>query len=178
MKIAVPSQGQDLESPVDMRFGRAPFFLLVESETLQYEVMANPSVTSSGGAGIQTAQVLARAGAQAVAAGNVGPNAISALRAAGIQAYAARGGPVRETVEAFRRGELAPLADATVGSHFGTGSWSGGMGTGFMPGMGGSGPGPGRGVGGPGRGGGAGRGMGGGRGGSGGGTGRGRGGRA
>lgn len=126
MKIAVPSQGQDLEAPVDMRFGRAPFFLLVESETLKCQAVPNPSVTASGGAGVQTAQLLARSGAQVVIAGNVGPNAMTTVQAAGIEVYAARGGPVRETVEAFLRGELTPLEGATVGSHFGSGRRRGG----------------------------------------------------
>ncbi|MEW5933713.1 MAG: NifB/NifX family molybdenum-iron cluster-binding protein [Bacillota bacterium] len=174
MKVAVAAQGETLDSPVDMRFGRAPFFLVVDSETLDYEVIANPAVQAPGGAGIQTAQLLARSGVGAVVAGNVGPNAMSALRAAGVEVYAARGGTVRENVQAFLRRELVPLADATVASHFGVGAWSGSGGG--APG----GPGTGRGRGGWGRGGGAGGGMGqGGAGGGmghGGGMGRGRGG--
>ncbi|MEW6547590.1 MAG: NifB/NifX family molybdenum-iron cluster-binding protein [Bacillota bacterium] len=136
MKVAVAAQGQNLDSPVDLRFGRAPFFLLVDSETLECESISNPAVNSAGGAGIQTAQLLARSGARAVVTGNVGPNAMSALRAAGIEVYAARGGTVRETVQAFLRGELVPLADATVASHLGTGARSAGRCAGSAPGAG------------------------------------------
>lgn len=164
LKVAVAAQGQGLDSPVDMRFGRAPFFLVVDSETLDYEVITNPAVQAPGGAGIQTVQLLVRSGVGAVVAGNVGPNAMSALRAAGVQVLAARGATVRENVQAFLRGELVPLADATVASHFGAGARSApGSGPFGGPGMGQGRGGCGRGGagGGVGRGGGMGRGPGG-----------------
>lgn len=154
MKLAVAAQGQGLDSPVDMRFGRAPFFLVVDAETFDYEVITNPAVGAPGGAGIQTAQLLVRSGVQAVVTGNVGPNAMSALRAAGVEVYASRGGTVRENVRAFLRRELVPLGDATVASHFGVGAWS-------APGGGApGGPGMSQGRGGCGRGSGTGGGMG------------------
>ncbi|MDI6894775.1 MAG: NifB/NifX family molybdenum-iron cluster-binding protein [Bacillota bacterium] len=173
--MAVAAQGQDLDSPVEMRFGRAPFFVLVDAESLESEAIPNPAISSAGGAGIQVAQLLARSGVGAVAAGNVGPNAMSALCAAGVRVYAASGATVRETVQAFLRGELVPLDEATVAGHFGT-AWS--TAPGAPAGAGPGGPGlAGRGGGGMGRGGsvGAGGGMGRGMGGRG-GMGRGRGG--
>ena len=38
MKIAVTSKGVDLDSEVDPRFGRAAYVLVVDSETLSFEV--------------------------------------------------------------------------------------------------------------------------------------------
>lgn len=149
MKMAVAAQAQGLDAAVDMRFGRAPFFVVVDTESLESEAIPNPALNSAGGAGIQVAQLLARSGVGAVAAGNVGPNAMSALRAAGVRVYASSGATVRETVQAFLRGELVPLDEATVPGHFG------------MARGGGAGPGGGMGRGGAGAGGGMGRLMGG-----------------
>jgi predicted Fe-Mo cluster-binding NifX family protein len=33
MKFAVASQGNDLQSPLDPRFGRAKYFIVVDTET-------------------------------------------------------------------------------------------------------------------------------------------------
>ena len=41
MKIAVTSTGRELDSPVDPRFGRAAYFLVVDSENFDFEVLDN-----------------------------------------------------------------------------------------------------------------------------------------
>ena len=41
MKIAVTSTGQDLDSPVDPRFGRAAYILIVDADILDVEVLDN-----------------------------------------------------------------------------------------------------------------------------------------
>lgn len=58
MKIAVSSTGQTLDSAVEARFGRCPFFLIVNPTTLEFEVVANASAAQGGG-GIQSAQLIA-----------------------------------------------------------------------------------------------------------------------
>jgi predicted Fe-Mo cluster-binding NifX family protein len=40
-KIAVSASGPDLEARVDPRFGRAPYFLLINPDTLEFEALAN-----------------------------------------------------------------------------------------------------------------------------------------
>lgn len=54
MKIAISSQGTDLNSQVDPRFGRAQYFIITDSDTLDYEVIENPNISAAGGAGIQS----------------------------------------------------------------------------------------------------------------------------
>ncbi|HHV79014.1 MAG TPA: dinitrogenase iron-molybdenum cofactor biosynthesis protein [Firmicutes bacterium] len=121
MKVAVAAQGREMNSEIDPRFGRCPYFVLVDTETMQHEWFANPGVTASGGAGMQTVQTLVKKGVSAVIVNNVGPNAIEGLKAAGIGVYSAVKGTVREAVEAFREGKLAPIEGATVFQHFGVG---------------------------------------------------------
>ena len=84
MKIAVTSRGEDLQSTVDERFGRARYFLVVDTETGSFEAHDNAqSAGSLQGAGIQSARNVARQGVSAVLTGHCGPKAFRALAAAG-----------------------------------------------------------------------------------------------
>lgn len=113
MKIAVSSEGPGLDSMVDPRFGRAAGFVLVDSETLDNTYLDNgSSQVLAQGAGIETAQRVADAGAEVVLSGYVGPKAFEALKAADIQiCQNLDGRTVREAVELFRSGAAA-VADA------------------------------------------------------------------
>jgi predicted Fe-Mo cluster-binding NifX family protein len=121
MKIAVAAVGRDLDAQVDPRFGRCQGFVVVDSETMEFAAIENPGGMAGGGAGIQAAQAVARAGADVVLAGNFGPNAHGALAAGGIKALLVQGGTVREAVEAAKAGQLPPAEEATVPPHFGMG---------------------------------------------------------
>ena len=64
MKIVVTSQGTNLDSPVDPRFGRAKHFLLVDSDTMQTTAHDNAqNLNAPQGAGIQAAQAVYNLGA-------------------------------------------------------------------------------------------------------------------
>lgn len=143
MKIAVASAGHTLESPLDARFGRCAYFVIVDPDTLDFEAVPNPAATAGQGAGIQAAQTVADRGADVVIADNIGPNAHQALTAGGIQIVRGARGTVREAVAQYRTGQLTPVAAPTVGGYFGRSVGPGGP----------AGAGPGRGAGG-GRGGG------------------------
>ncbi|GAI00833.1 unnamed protein product [marine sediment metagenome] len=66
MKIAISSTGQDLTSQIDPRFGRSPYFIFIDPETMQFEAIENPNVNAMGGAGIQTAQLIANKGVEVI----------------------------------------------------------------------------------------------------------------
>ncbi|MGE5584394.1 MAG: NifB/NifX family molybdenum-iron cluster-binding protein [Bacillota bacterium] len=122
MKLAVTAQGIDLDSPMDPRFGRCQYFVIIDLDTEEFEAIANQSLMASGGAGIQSAQFLADRKVDAVITGNVGPNAERALQGAGIKVYTMTSGTVREAVKAYKAGKLSTVSGATVGSHFGMGA--------------------------------------------------------
>jgi predicted Fe-Mo cluster-binding NifX family protein len=169
MKVAVSATGPSLDSPIDPRFGRCQYLLIVDSESLDFEAVENPAVMAPGGAGIQAAELAAGQGVEAVLTGNCGPNAFQVLSAAGIPVFVGASGSVRDVVEAYRKGKLSPISAASTGPgagmRGGMGGGGGGMGGGRGGGMGGGrGGGMGGGRGG-GMGGGRGGGMGGGRGG-------------
>lgn len=122
MKIAVSSLGEDMDSMVDERFGRCKAFLIVDSETMDFEVLQNAGISATGGAGIQAASSLADKGVNAVITGSVGPNAFSTLSAAGIKQFVGAGGKtIRDAVEMQKRGELNEPAGSTSASHSGMG---------------------------------------------------------
>ncbi len=137
MRVVVTASGPDLDAPVDPRFGRAQYFIFVDTETLEFEAVTNPFVAAVGGAGIQAAQLVANRGVQAVISGAVGPNAYQTLSAVGVPIYQAPGGTVRQAVEAFKAGQLAAISQPTPGAGMGGGYGMGfGRGGGFGRGAG------------------------------------------
>ena len=119
MKIAVTAKSNNLESEIDPRFGRCSFFIIVDPDVMDFESISNESAMSSGGAGIQAAQTVAKAGVEVVITGNMGPNAFQTLSAAGIMVFTGANGTVKEAIDKYKRGELKKTESASVGSHFG-----------------------------------------------------------
>lgn len=119
MKICVSAVAHSLDAQVDPRFGRCPYFVIVDSENMQFEAVPNVASSAVGGAGIQAAQTIAGKGVKVVITGNVGPNAFQALSAAGIKVVTSAYGTVREVVEKYRRGELEGTSVPIVGGHYG-----------------------------------------------------------
>ncbi len=125
MKIAISSSGQTLDSQVDQRFGRAENFIVVETESMEFEVLNNENIDASGGAGINTAKLLVDAGVKAVLTGNCGPNAQRTLSAADIKLYTGVSGIVSKAIESFKAGQLSESVQSNVNAHFGMGSANG-----------------------------------------------------
>jgi predicted Fe-Mo cluster-binding NifX family protein len=121
VRVAVSSVGKTLDSQVDRRFGRCPYFLVVDSETLEFKVVTNAAAGAMGGAGIQAANSVVGEGIKAVITGNVGPNAFQTLSAAGKVIITGASGTVKEVIEQFNRGELHETKTSTVDGHFGMG---------------------------------------------------------
>lgn len=125
MKICVSAVANSLDARLDPRFGRCPYFVIVDSESMQFEAIPNMASGATGGAGIQAAQTIANKGVKVVITGNVGPKAFQALSAAGIKIVAGAFGTVREVVEKYKKGELRETGAPIVGGHFGVGRGQG-----------------------------------------------------
>lgn len=119
MRIAIPTDGTTLESPVCMSFGRTETFLLIDTETMAVTPMANAAAHAQGGAGIVAAQALVDAGVQAVVARYMGKNAADVLTPAGIVLYKGEEGTTAEMVERLKAGQLQVLTDIHPGHHHG-----------------------------------------------------------
>ena len=119
MKIAITSQGKDLDSQVDPRFGRAAYILIVDTGNLSVDALDNSAnVNAFKGAGIQAAAMLGDSGAHALLTGFCGPNAFKALQAAGIKVVNNVTGTVKDAVQMFDREEVAYAREANTDGHW------------------------------------------------------------
>lgn len=119
MKICVTAGASGLDAPMDPRFGRCPFFVVVDLDSMSEDSIPNSNATASSGAGIQAAQEIAKQGVSALITGNIGPNAMQTLSAAKIDVYQHQsGGSVRDVVKKFQQGELIGVLP-NVSEHMG-----------------------------------------------------------
>jgi predicted Fe-Mo cluster-binding NifX family protein len=115
MKIAVTSQGTDLDSQVDPRFGRAAYILIVNTETFDFEVLDNKeNANALKGAGIQAASMVSDKSAEVLLTGYCGPKAFMTLEAAKIQVANDVEGTIRDAVNSFNEGKLTFADKANV----------------------------------------------------------------
>jgi predicted Fe-Mo cluster-binding NifX family protein len=119
MKICITSQGNNLDSEIDPRFGRANYFLIVDTDKMDFDPIQNPYTGAGGGAGIQSAQFVANKDVKAVITGNTGPNAFQVLREAGLSVISGVSGSVRSAVEKYKNGELKSVENPSVNEKFG-----------------------------------------------------------
>ena len=119
MKIVITSRGEDLDAEVDPRFGRAQYFILFETDDDSFSVLDNKqNLNAPQGAGIQAAQHIIDAGAAGLITGNCGPKAFQVLSAAGIPVYLEGRGTVKETIETFKAGTMAPSKASNRNGHW------------------------------------------------------------
>lgn len=118
-KICITSQGENLNSQVDPRFGRCQYFIIVDTDSLEFEAVQNSNLEVMGGAGVQSGQLIANKQVKAVLTGNVGPNAFQTLQTAGIDVITGVSGSVKEVIEKYKNGKLKPTQGPSVNSRFG-----------------------------------------------------------
>jgi len=102
MKIAVAAMENALDGDVADRFGRCPWFLIVDSESMEFEGFENPAANLPGGAGPTAVQSVVDRGAEVLIASELGPKAQQAAAAAGIRAVVATGS-IREAISQLNK---------------------------------------------------------------------------
>ena len=100
-----------LDSEIDPRFGRAPYILIVDTDTLDFEVVDNSSNANAfKGAGIQAATMVSDKGAEVLMTGYCGPKAFATLEAAGVKVVDDITGKVRDAVTTIKEGKVSYAA--------------------------------------------------------------------
>ncbi len=119
MIIAITSQGTDIDSEVDPRFGRARYFLVLDTETEQVTPHDNEqNLNAVQGAGIQASRNVKALNVEQVITGNIGPKAFDVLNATGIKIFLGAKGTVKQAVEQWKAGELKSTEGANVKGHW------------------------------------------------------------
>ena len=119
MRVAITSTGTDLDSNLDPRFGRAAFFVIVDSESMDFKAVENRQhLNLPQGAGIQAAQTVAGEKVDVVVTGNCGPKAFRMLQAAGIQIVTGAHGRIDDVIQRYKRGEFTSADAANVEGHW------------------------------------------------------------
>jgi predicted Fe-Mo cluster-binding NifX family protein len=111
MKVAIPSEGINLQSNVSQSFGRCEYFLVVDTNTNNFEVIDNTAVSSEGGAGIKASQLVVDSSANALITFHLGLNAADVLNSADIKILKAVPGKIENVVAKFISNQLEPLTD-------------------------------------------------------------------
>jgi len=119
MKIAITSRGEDLDAEMDQRFGRCQYFILLDSETMEFLAIENKAAMERGGAGPLAAKAVLDMGAKVLITGNLGPNAYMALEASGIAGFIGASGTVKTAFEQYKNGQLQEAKAPSVDSHAG-----------------------------------------------------------
>ena len=117
MKIAIPMEEKSINSSICVTFGRAPYFLIFDTDTGEETYMENPAAAAQGGAGIKAAQAVIDAGMEAVILPRLGQNAAEVFEAGQISLYKAEFGSVKHNIELLKNRKLARLTEFHSGFH-------------------------------------------------------------
>lgn len=119
MKIAITSEGESPDAAVDPRFGRCKYFLIMDTDSGDFEAVENSHAQNSGGAGIQAGQLVVSKGVGVVLTGNMGPNAFQVVQSAGIKVITGVSGKISEVLERYKSGKFEAAKNPSVGSKSG-----------------------------------------------------------
>ena len=119
MKLAITSTGKKLDSNLDPRFGRAAYFIIVDPETMAFEVVENSqNLNLPQGAGIQAGKTIVDNHVDVLITGHCGPKAFNVLQKAGVKLMTGAGGRVTDAVAQFITGQLEISDEADVEGHW------------------------------------------------------------
>ncbi|MCK5739981.1 NifB/NifX family molybdenum-iron cluster-binding protein [bacterium] len=108
MKIAFSAYGNSWKENIDIRFGRAKGFFIVDTTTQETSYIDNANnVAAAQGAGTSAAQAVADSGVQELITGKVGPKAGAVLKTAGIKVLGNLGYvSIEEAYDRYKKGQL------------------------------------------------------------------------
>lgn len=117
MRIAIPVDENRIETSVCQSFGRAPYFLIYNTESQESLFLDNSAAASQGGAGIKAAQSVADHNIEALLTPRCGENAAEVISAANIEIYKTTDASVMDNINAFIDGKLSLLKEIHPGFH-------------------------------------------------------------
>lgn len=117
MKIVIPVDEKNIRTNVCLSFGRAPYFLVYNTETKESVFLDNSAATSTGGAGIKAAQTIVDNKANVLLTPRCGENAADVLKAADIKIFKTTTASAKDNIDDFIAGKLPSLDEIHAGFH-------------------------------------------------------------
>ena len=117
MKLAFPVSEKSLDANIHKIFGKAPYYLIYNTNSKEMDYLDHRAVVAQGGAGVRAAQVLADNGIKVIITLQCGENAEKILRNAEVLVYKAIPGSVKENTEAFEQNQLNLLDEFKQRNH-------------------------------------------------------------
>ena len=103
--IAISSKGPTLDAEVEPNFGVSEWFIIVDTETMEFDAIEGIGVTKDGGAGEATAEQIVNTGVEVVLTGSCGSKAEVILSSAGIIVITGVSGTVEDVINKYKLGE-------------------------------------------------------------------------
>ena len=123
MKVAITAKDKTLGCQMDPRFGRAAYFLIVDTDSGECEAHDNRACAQSvSGAGVQAGKNVVDLGASVLITGNMGPKALGVLQAGGVEVFAGLSGTAQNALRRFQAGQLKPILQPNAQGHWATAS--------------------------------------------------------
>ncbi len=110
MNILLATDGKDLNSKIAKRFGEAPYYLIYNVKTKDFEARINPGHDDGHTALID----LLNEGIKIYLLGNTGPNAYNVLKDGGARMFLARNLTASYAIDKYLKYELEELTKATL----------------------------------------------------------------
>ena len=117
MKIAVPADDRSMAASVCISFGRAPYFLIYDTDAQKSSFIENGAANNHSGAGVAAAQTIVDSGAEVLLTPRCGENAAEVIKAGNIELYKTFNGSLQENINVFLEGKLPALLEIHEGHH-------------------------------------------------------------
>ncbi len=106
MKVLISSRGKYMDSMIDPRFGRCRFFIIVKTDSMDFEAFDNKNAFLKNNAGVNSAGFSLLKVVETVLTGSVGPKAFKILKDSGVRVFTGISGTVLDAIEDYNKGEL------------------------------------------------------------------------
>jgi len=117
MRLAIPVEGNNMETSVCISFGRTPYFLIYDTDTQKSIFLDNAAAASQGGAGIKAAQMVVDNNVNTLLTPRCGENAAEVIKGASIKMYKTNGTSVINNIKEYTEGTLPLLEETHEGFH-------------------------------------------------------------
>ncbi len=109
MRILLTTRGENLAADIDPHFGLAKNFILVDTDTMRFEVIsANQNLLLSEDGGVQGAKDIIPFRPDVVLTGNCGPKAFRVLQSAGVRVIMGAQGKIKDVIRAYLTEKYQP----------------------------------------------------------------------